>query len=96
MERQQLVVPVMVGREGSKRLVVAAAKMMAVQRKRWIRTGAAEEMDQDGSDVGGLSDRRNHWKRRQSGKGQPGPQGTAGNADCLPVSHRRGRRRLVG
>ena len=34
-----------VGREGSKmssrRLVVAAAKIMAVQRKRWIRTGAA-------------------------------------------------------
>ena len=34
-----------VGREGSKmssrRLVVAAAKIMAVQRKRWIRAGAA-------------------------------------------------------
>ena len=34
-----------VGREGSRmgsmRLVVAAAKIMAVQRKRWIRTGAA-------------------------------------------------------
>ena len=33
------------GREGSKmgsrRLIMAAAKIMAVQRKRWIRTGAA-------------------------------------------------------
>ena len=34
----RLVVPVAVGREGSKRSVVAAAGVMVVQRRRWART----------------------------------------------------------
>ena len=39
--RERLVaVAVAVGWEGSKRSVVVAAGVMAVQRKRWIRTGA--------------------------------------------------------
>ena len=37
------VVPVAVAREGSKRSVVAAARVMVVQRRRWIRKGATWE-----------------------------------------------------
>ena len=44
MGQRLVAVAVAAGREGSKRdsmrLMVAAAKIMAVQRKRWIRTGA--------------------------------------------------------
>ena len=40
----RLVVPVAVGREGSKRSVVAAARVMVVQRRRWIRKGATWEV----------------------------------------------------
>ena len=65
-------VAVVVGQEGSKRSVVAAAGVMVVQR--W-------KMDRDGSDVGGLSDRiypavamsknqKRKWRRCGGWRGQ--------------------------
>ena len=65
---------------------MAAATMMAVQRKRWI--------DQDGNDMGGLSGRVHPagWAMKtRIQKGQPGLWVMAGGADCPPASHRRDR-----
>ena len=40
MGQRLVAVAAAVGRKGSKRLVVAAAGVMVVQRGRWIKTGA--------------------------------------------------------
>ena len=52
-----MAVAVAVGREGSKRSVVAAAELMVVQRRRWIKTGATWEARAEGQ-VGPMGERR--------------------------------------
>ena len=46
-----------VGRKGSKRLVVAAAGVMVVQRRRWIKMGATWEVRAEGP-VGPMGEQR--------------------------------------
>ena len=55
--RRLVAVAVAVGREGRKRSVVAAAGVMVVQRRRWIKMGATWEVRAEGP-VGPMGEQR--------------------------------------
>ena len=75
MVEARLVVPVAMGRGGSKRSVVAAAGVMVVQRRRWARDGADDGGRDEGSGTRKDNDewlkmtrgQRRNW-RRQGGR----------------------------